>query len=69
MNTDKNKFRIYPGCRFVERNTGTVYIVREVSPKTVMYRTVDGQKEFSSCACSAKLFESKVQNKAFEIIQ
>jgi hypothetical protein len=69
MKNQTKKFKVEQGCKFVDKSTGIAYIVRDVSPKTILYRSIDGQGELSSCACSTQLFETKLQNRVFEIVQ
>lgn len=69
MDPQGKKFRIAPGCKFVDRVTGISYIVRSADTKMVMYRSADGQGEVSSCACNATHFEAKLKNRTFEILQ
>jgi hypothetical protein len=69
MTIQQKKFKVHQGCKFVDKATGISYIVREVSPKTILYRSIEGQRETSSCACSSQIFEAKLQNRSFEILQ
>lgn len=66
---DEKKFKLVVGNKFVDRSTGVVYVVRDVSPRLIIYRSDEGQKEISSCSCSADTFETKVKNRSFEIVQ
>lgn len=68
MKTEK-KFKLEVGCKFTDRTSGIVYVVRDVSPRLIIYRSAEGQREVSSCSCAPALFEAKIKNRTFEIMQ
>ena len=67
MKSEK-KIALSVGCKFADRSNGVVYVVRDISPSLIIYRSADGQAEISSCSCSPAIFESKLKNRVFEIM-
>jgi len=67
MKTEK-KFKLSPGCKFLDRINGVVYVVREVSPKLIIYRSDEGQPELSVCSCTPDHFETRMKNRTFEVV-
>lgn len=64
----EKKIALSVGCKFTDRTNGVIYVVRDISPGLIIYRSADGQAEVSSCSCSPAVFESKLKNRVFEIM-
>lgn len=68
MKSEPKKKTVYPGIKFRERTSETVFEVVSVDDKMVSYRSDHGQAEISFGTCPLGTFETRLSNRDLEIV-